>query len=107
MFVLYDHGQLSSESLFLSVPAGDTCTPLKTIDHGGVIYSDLLLSPGVVAYYVCQDGYSLAGYPNRTCATDGTWTDSDRDVPVCEGIIVNHSIVNSIVISVNCLISDP
>lgn len=70
---------------FPLVPAGDTCTPLKPIDHGGIIYSDLLLSPGIVAKYVCEDGYSLAGYPNRTCAPDGTWTDSDKSNPVCEG----------------------
>ena len=59
--------------------------PLKPIDHGGVIYSDLLLSPGVIANYVCQDGYKLYGYPNRTCAPDGSWIDSDKGDPVCEG----------------------
>lgn len=68
-----------------TVPAGDTCKPLTPIDKGGVIYSDLLLSPGVVANYVCQDGYSLYGYPNRTCGTDGNWIDSDKGDPVCEG----------------------
>ena len=67
------------------VPAGDTCRPLPPLDYGGVIYSDLLLSPGVIANYVCQDGYSLFGYPNRTCATDGSWIDSDKEDPVCQG----------------------
>lgn len=89
-------------TLSFLVPAGDTCTPLKPIDHGGIIYSDLLLSPGVVAKYVCEDGYSLAGYPNRTCAPDGTWTDDDKSNPVCEGHELDL-IVSRDLISMNCV----
>lgn len=76
---------VTNDLLIFIVPAGDTCKPLKAIDFGGVIYSDLLLSPGVVANYVCQDGFTLYGYPNRTCASDGTWINDDKDPPVCRG----------------------
>ena len=69
-----------------AVPAGDTCIPLPAIDNGGVIYSDLLLSPGVIAQYVCQDGYSLHGLGNRICAPDGIWINSEQGDPVCEGM---------------------
>ena len=69
-----------------TVPAGDTCRPLSTIEHGGIIYSDLLLSPGVIANYVCEDGYSVHGNPSWTCAPDGSWIGSEDSDPVCEGI---------------------
>lgn len=70
----------------VTVPAGDTCKPLNPIDHGGIIYSDLILSPGVIANYVCEDGYSVHGNPSRTCGTDGNWIGSESDDPVCEGM---------------------
>lgn len=69
-----------------TVPAGDTCKPLNVIDHGGIIYSDLLLSPGVIANYVCEDGYSVYGNPRRMCAPDGSWIGSEDSDPVCEGM---------------------
>ena len=73
--------------LLRTVPAGDTCKPLHPIDRGGIIYSDLLLSPGVVANYVCEDGYSVHGNPSRTCAPDGSWIGNENGDPVtCEGI---------------------
>lgn len=73
-------------AVFMTVPAGDTCKPLSPIDHGGIIYSDLILSTGVIANYVCEDGYSVYGNPSRTCGTDGNWIGSESDDPVCEGM---------------------
>ena len=67
------------------VPAGETCAPLEPISNGGVIYSDLLLSPGVIAHYVCQDGYILHGHDERECAPDGGWINSEKGTPVCRG----------------------
>ena len=71
---------------FAPVPAGETCVPLEPISKGGVIYSDLLLSPGVIAHYVCQDGYVLHGHDKRECAPDGGWINSEKGTPVCRGM---------------------
>ena len=73
------------------VPAGETCAPLEPISKGGVIYSDLLLSPGVIAHYVCQDGYVLHGYDERECAPDGGWINSEKGTPVCRGMYASQS----------------
>ena len=95
-----------------TVPAGDTCKPLSPIENGGVIYSDLLLSPGVVANYVCEQGYSIHGHPSRTCAPDGSWIDSEKGYPVCEGIdsfdepsicILNYEFNHSSILNISSL----
>ncbi len=76
-----------------AVPAGGTCPPLLNIENGGVIYSDLLLSIGVIANYVCTGGFSLHGHGRYECSVDGVWIGNNslsitmQDVPVCEGII--------------------
>ena len=86
--VLHMHD--NQNSLFLLVPAGNTCPPLPTIDNGGVIYTDLLLSIGVIANFVCNDGYSLHGHGHFECSVDGVWIGSNAEEitvkPTCEGI---------------------
>lgn len=75
------------------VPAGKNCRPLPDIDHGGVIYSDLLISTGVLANYVCEEGYSLHGHGKYECAVDGVWLGNDtKQTPTCEGIQKCNSI---------------
>ncbi len=71
-----------------AVPAGDNCKMFPDIDHGGVIYSDLLITTGVIAMYVCEDGYSLHGQGKYECAVGGVWFGNDTgQLPTCEGIL--------------------
>ncbi len=69
-----------------TVPAGDYCRPLPNIEHGGVIYTDLLISTGIIATYVCEQGYSLHGHGKYECAVDGVWLGNNTgQLPTCEG----------------------
>ena len=69
-----------------TVPAGDYCRPLPNIEHGGVIYTDLLISTGIIATYVCEQGYSLHGHGKYECAVDGVWLGNKTgQLPTCEG----------------------
>ncbi len=73
-------------SYLTTVPAGDYCRPLPNIEHGGVIYTDLLISTGVFATYVCEQGYSLHGHGKYECAVDGVWLgNTTGQLPTCEG----------------------
>ena len=78
-----------------AVPAGNTCPPLSTIENGGIIYSDLLLSIGVIAHYVCTNGWSLHGHGRYECSVDGVWIGNNslsittKDIPVCEGNVAS------------------
>ena len=80
--------KMYESSFVYVVPAGKTCPPLPLIDDGGVIYTDLLLSVGVVANYVCNEGYSLHGHGRFECL-DGLWIDDHAEQiivkPTCEG----------------------
>ena len=68
------------------VPAGDNCLPLPGIEHGGVIYSDLLISTGVIGTYMCEEGFSLHGHGQYECAVDGVWLgNTTGQIPTCEG----------------------
>ena len=72
----------------MTVPAGDNCHPLPALEHGGVIYSDLLISTGVIGTYVCEEGYSLHGQGRYECAVDGSWLgNTTGQMPTCEGIL--------------------
>lgn len=59
------------------------------VENGGVIYTDLLLSIGVVANFVCNEGYSLHGHGRYECSVDGVWIGEDSQEittkPTCEG----------------------
>ena len=74
--------------IFLKVPAENSCHELPPIDNGGVIYSDLLLSIGVTANYVCYSNHNLHGHGTYECSTDGVWIGSDsepvKQTPSCE-----------------------
>lgn len=69
-----------------TVPPGDTCPELPPIPHGGVIYSDLTLVPGVSARYVCDERFSLHGYGKYNCSEEGVWSGNTSNVPSCEGM---------------------
>lgn len=77
-----------------TVPSGRSCPPLPQIDHGGVVYSDLLLSIGVIANFVCEENYSLHGRGRYECSSDNEWIDSNSEIiqqiPTCEGIYIGH-----------------
>lgn len=77
-------------TLYHAVPPGDTCPELSPIPHGGVIYSDLALLPGVSARYACDEGYSLHGHGEYNCSEDGVWSGNTSDVPSCEGIELRY-----------------
>ena len=85
IIVIFSLDIVVSKSL---VPAGGLCRPLPLLENGGVIYSDLLLSLGVVANYVCNDGYSLHGHGRFVCL-DGAWIGEDAEEisvkPICQG----------------------
>ena len=59
-----------------------------------MIYSDLLLSIGVIANYVCKEGYSLHGHGRYECSVDKVWIGEDSEAidetkkPTCEGMLV-------------------
>lgn len=79
-------------SHYAAVPAGSSCPSLEGIDHGGVIYTDLILSIGVQANYVCFNGYSLHGHRTYECSNGNEWIRTDDQsswkntaVPTCEG----------------------
>ena len=48
-------------------------------------------TPGSIALYSCQEGYTLNGNDERTCLSDGEWSGAD---PTCESkfckVLVNH-----------------
>ena len=86
-----------------TVPAGTSCPSLERIDNGGVIYTDLILSIGVIANYVCFNGFSLHGHGSYECSTDNQWirtndqsTWKNADVPTCESKLGNKLIFASI-----------
>lgn len=85
----YAYAVYAYDGTYHTVPAGETCRPLDPISNGGIIYSDLLLVPGVVAHYVCLDGYVLHGHGKRECAPDGGWMNSEMGNPVCRGMRVD------------------
>ena len=69
-----------------TVPSGGNCRPLPEIDNGGVIYTDLLITPGVIGTYVCEENYSLHGHGKYECAVDGIWLgNTTGQLPTCEG----------------------
>lgn len=55
------------------------CPVLKDIDYGQMTVSGKLF--GDTANYVCNTGYKLVGYPQRTCQADGYWSGF---VPSCK-----------------------
>ncbi len=72
------------------VPSGENCRGLPNVDHGGVIYSDLLISTGVTAMYMCEEGYTLHGHGKYKCEVDGVWVGNDTgQLPTCEGNLAN------------------
>ena len=54
------------------------CPPLSGPVNGAVSVPDA--SFGGVATYTCNTGYDLTGAVNRSCQSDGTWSDSP---PTC------------------------
>ena len=54
--------------------------------NGGVVYSDLHLSPGTTGKYVCDTGYALQPLLDRryefSCTIDGVWDGDVIDAPV-------------------------
>ena len=80
------------------------CRQLPAIENGGVIYSDLLLSIGVTANYVCHNNYDLYGHGTYECSIGGIWIGSDskamKQTPTCEGIIMKETITEIIIIIV-------
>ena len=79
-------------NLYHPVPAGESCSAFlaSKIQNGGVIYSDLLLSVGVTAHFVCNDGFSLHGHGKYECSSDGVWIGEDseeiKEYPTCESM---------------------
>ncbi len=48
--------------------AGSVTVPNGTINYNGS-------APGFIATLVCNEGYSVADEINRTCMSDGHWSD--------------------------------
>ena len=55
-----------------------SCPPLPDIKNGQLIVAGN--SPGTVAHYVCDKGFTLVGDNYRTCQISGEWTSMD---PFC------------------------
>ena len=55
------------------------CPALSNPDNGMVTWDSL--SPGGVANYTCDPGFSLIGDYARICGSDGTWS---GEPPTCE-----------------------
>ena len=78
--------------LFLYVvPAGTSCPSLKSIENGGIIYSDLILSIGVIANYTCFNDFTLHGHGTYECSTENQWIRTNdqsvwkpTEAPSCE-----------------------
>ena len=66
-------------SVLLSIVIIIMCPTLPDIDNGMVSRSGL--SPGDVATYICDPGFSLVGDPTRLCRDNGTWSGEE---PTCE-----------------------
>lgn len=50
-------------------------------------------TPGGVAVYSCNSGFSLAGNDSRVCGQDGEW---EGEPPVCEGLQLEFRAIISI-----------
>ena len=82
--------------MYLFPHAAITCPALKSVANGSISYFAELMNNtdrvdiGVVAYYSCVPGFSLAGPSNRTCMnddqadTEGVWSGED---PSCLGTV--------------------
>ena len=72
-----------------TVPPDNACSELPAVSNGGVVYSDLNLSPGTIAKYICDVGYTLQTLQGRSefsCTEDGIWDGNVVVVPVeCHG----------------------
>ena len=55
------------------------CSSLTNPANGQVVVSGL--TPGSTATYSCDEGFALNGTQNRTCQSDGTWSDV---APTCD-----------------------
>lgn len=75
-----------------AVPPDNACSELPSVSNGGVVYSDLNLSPGTTAKYICDAGYTLQTLQGRSefsCNEDGIWDGNVAEVPVeCHGELV-------------------
>ena len=56
------------------------CGTLLEPEFGTITFSSGTIE-GSVATYSCQAGYNIVGVSERTCQSDGTWSDQE---PVCE-----------------------
>ena len=70
---------------FVTVPPDNACSELPPVDNGGLVYSDLNLSPGASGRYICNEGYTLEPLSKRvnfTCTEDGVWDGNITQVPI-------------------------
>eukprot|EP00057_Strongylocentrotus_purpuratus_P029925 XP_780234.3 PREDICTED: sushi domain-containing protein 2 [Strongylocentrotus purpuratus] len=61
-----------------------SCPTLSAPANGSAIVTTY--TPGGVARFVCDRGFELSHEANRTCQSNGTWSDSD--IPTCIAVFV-------------------
>ena len=74
---------------FFPQPIVVTCEALPDISNGGVSLSGTQFAS--VATYSCDVGYRLEGEMERTCLSNGSWSDT---TPLCQGLLVIKSTSN-------------
>ena len=65
---------------FIYVTTVNECVKLLNPANGQVSTSSTAV--GGTATYTCNQGYTLAGSPMRTCESDRTWSGA---TPICDG----------------------
>ncbi len=61
------------------------CFDLPPLMNGGIIYNGGLADSrpiNTVAFFTCDNGYTLTGGSFKACQNDSTW---DRTTPTCQG----------------------
>ena len=72
--------------------AAITCSPLSSINNGGVTYNPDSTSPfsfGTMATYSCHEGFGLKGENILICGGDGKSVDGhwNGSTPECAGVL--------------------
>ena len=69
---------------YLTSPISVALCPILTDPANGMV-TWTGLTPGSTATYTCDEGFELNGVQNRTCQSDGAWSDvpptCDRTLP--------------------------
>ena len=65
------------------------CPALTDPANGTVTWTGLI--PGSTATYTCDEGFELNGVQNRTCQSDGTWSDVP---PTCDRGVLRFGVAH-------------